>query len=119
MRITHIRLRALRSHASGYGHDAAEIEFALDPGDDPDEVTQRIRQRIDDELRHGAEGRKLNATLDDLRADVTRLADARDAIEADLERFKETAEACNAFLAAAKEKGLELPAELRNVGLPF
>ncbi len=59
MRITHIRLRALRSHEHGYGHDAAEIEAALDPGDDPDEVAQRVRQRMEDELRQGADGKRL------------------------------------------------------------
>ena len=119
MRITHIRLRALRSHQHGYGHDAAEIEAALDPGDDPDDVAQRVRQRVEEELRQGAEGRRLVCTLDDLRSEVVRLENKRDDIERDLEGFDDMVRKCKAFLAAAKEKGLELPPELINVGLPF
>ncbi len=119
MRITHIRLRALRSHEHGYGHDAAEIEAALDPGDDPDEVAQRVRQRMEDELRQGAEGKRLVCTLDDLRSEVARLEDKRDGIERDLERFYDMVRKCKAFMAAAKEKGMELPHELSSVGIPF
>ena len=119
MRITHIRLRALRSHEHGYGHDAAEIEAALDPGDDPDEVAQRVRQRMEDELRQGAEGKRLVCTLDDLRAEVVRLENKRDGIELDLGRFYDMVRKCKAFMAAAKEKGLELPHELSSVGIPF
>jgi predicted RNase H-like nuclease (RuvC/YqgF family) len=119
MRITHIRLRALRSHEHGYGHDAAEIEAALDPGDDPDEVAQRARQRMEDELRQGVEGKRLVCTLDDLRAEVRQLEDRRRALEDELETLKDIAEKCKAFLAAAKEKGLELPHELSSVGIPF
>ena len=119
MRITHIRLRALRSHQHGYGHDAAEIEAELDPGDDPNEVAQRVRQRIEDELLQGAEGKRLVCTLDDLRAEVLRLENRRDGVENELDRFNGIVRKCKAFLVAAKKAGLDLPPELLNVGLPF
>ena len=119
MRITHIRLRMLRSHVSGYGHDAAEIEAALDPGDEPDEVAQWVRQRLEAELRHGAEGRRLNATLNDLIEAVARAEAKRDAIADSLDAFQSTLEKCKAFIAAAKEKGIEIPSELNDVLLPF
>ena len=54
-----------------------------------------------------------------IRLRALRLENKRDGIERDLERFYDMVRKCKAFMAAAKEKGLELPHELSSVGIPF
>jgi hypothetical protein len=85
MRITAIRIRKLVSRATGYGHDAAEIEAALEDGDDPDTVATELRQRVDTEIRHSQERSLLDGILDELRYEVVRLERQRDGLHREID----------------------------------
>jgi hypothetical protein len=72
MKIKSIRIRELVSRPHSYGHDAAEIEAALEPGDDPAQVAADLRALVQAENRRGRECDTLRDTLDGLRDRVRR-----------------------------------------------
>jgi len=119
LRITHIRLRALRSHQSGYGHDAAEIEALLEPGDDPDEVAERLRERIGKEILLGIEGRQIVGELMDLRRRVDIARADLDSTERTAKNYRDALVEEQAFIAECKAAGIKVPNAIDDLLMPF
>ena len=70
MKITAVRIRVLRSHSTGYGHDAAEFEATLDEGDDAVSVAADLRRMCETEVRQAHEISRAYTTLESLREQI-------------------------------------------------
>ena len=108
-----------RSHASGYGHDAAEIEAEVEPGDDPDEVADRLRERIGKEILLGIEGRQIVGELADLRRRVDSARSELDRFERAAESYRDAAKKEKDFLTAVNAAGIKVPNALDDLLMPF
>lgn len=109
MKITHIRIRKLVSRPVGYGHDAAEIEAALEEGDDPADVAARLHGQVEAEIRHGEERGRLFETLDELRDQVALAERRRDRLKGEIAEANAELEQIDGLCDLAKEHGIELP----------
>ena len=119
MKITHIRIRVLRSRSTGYGHDAAEIEAQLEDGDDPDQVIADLRTRCETEVRQGAEVSRLMDTLDGMRGELRFAEDRRDALRKEERALRASIMASTKLINLAVKEGIELPADLSDAVIPF
>lgn len=119
MKITHIRIRILRSRSTGYGHDAAEIEAQLEPGDNPTEVAAALRKRCETEVRQGAEVSHLIDRLDDLRCEVVQAEHRRDELRKEAAALGKSITACTKLVNLAESVGIELPPDLSTHVIPF
>ena len=119
MKITHVRIRALRSRPTGYGHDAAEFEAILEDGDDPAEVAAELRKRCEIEIRHGAEVSRLIDTIDSIRSEVRHAEQRRDGLKKESDELRAAIMSCSKLVDLADREGIEMPAELTNHVLPF
>ena len=119
MRITHMRFRKLVSRAIGYGHDAAEIEVALDDGDDPAVVSAELHRLVDAEVRQGEEREKLVGTLDEYRKEVVWLECQLSGLSNSINARRATIKRHNKFIADAVKAGVEVPSDISEDEIPF
>lgn len=119
MKITHIRIRVLRSRPVGYGHDAAEIEAQLEDGDDPDLVTTELRKRCETEVRQSAEASRLIDTIDSIREEVVAAERSRNELRKEADELRASIMGCTKLLNLAEREGIELPSDLTTHVIPF
>ena len=119
MKITHIRIRVLRSRPVGYGHDAAEIEAQLEDGDDPGVVTTELRKRCETEVRQSAEASRLIDTIDSIREEVVFAERRRDELRKEANALHASIIGCTKLLGIAEREGIELPSDLTTHVIPF
>lgn len=119
MRITHMRFRKLVSRAIGYGHDAAEIEVALDDGDDPAVVSAELHRLVDAEVRQSEERERLVGLLGEYRTEVVILEGQLSGLTKSINARRATIKQHNTFIAAAIKAGIEVPADISEDEIPF
>lgn len=119
MKITAIRIRKLVSRATGYGHDAAEIEAAVEDGDDPAAVAEELHRLVDTQIRQGADADRLRYTLDDLRSEVVRLERQKSGLVRELADQREEICKHEALAEMAVKAGIKLGPVLDNLLRPF
>ena len=112
MKITHVRIRVLRSRATGYGHDAAEIEAQIEDGDDVAEVAAELRRRCEAEVRQGADASRALDRITDLYEKLKRLEDQVAAKETQIKEARDLIGQFENFLTAAQKAGVHVPAPL-------
>ena len=119
MKITAIRIRKLVSRATGYGHDAAEIEAAVEDGEDPAAVAEELHRLVDTQIRQGADADRLRYTLDDLRSEVVRLERQKLALAQDIGKQAEAISKHEVLAEMAAKAGIKLGPVLDNLVMPF
>lgn len=118
MRVTAIRIRKLVSRPTGFGHDAAEIEAEVEPGDDPEKVAEALHEMVAGEIRRSTEANSLRVTLDQVRNDVVYYQGRRDGLKADVERYRTALRQYKEFVAKAQQAGIAPPESLQD-DIPF
>jgi len=119
LKITHIRIRVLRSRPVGYGHDAAEIEAQLEEGDDPDEVTAELRRRCEAAVRQGAEQSRIMDKISDAYDQLRSLEEQVKRNETQVKQARDTLHQFDAFIQAAAKAGVHVPQPLTHGLIPF
>jgi len=117
MKVTHVRIRKLVSHANRFGHEACELEAQVEDGEDWEVVAEALRQEVDAQLRHADERSRLIRTLDDLRAGVVNLEREAERIRASIAEGRNIIRQHDELAEIARERGLDADA-LRDP-LPF
>lgn len=118
MKVTAIRIRKLVSRPTGFGHDAAEIEAEVEPGEDPAEVAKRLHQMVDTEIRQGGEISTIYRTLDEVRNDATYWTARRDSMRAAVSGYRTALREYKDFVAKAQAAGIAPPESLQD-DIPF
>ena len=119
MKVTHVRIRVLRSRSTGYGHDAAEIEAQLEDGDDVAQVAADLRIRCEAEVRQGAEKSRVLDKLTDHYETLQRLEKQVEGYEAKVKAARDALGQFENFLDAAEKAGVHVPAPLAQNMIPF
>ena len=120
MKITAVRIRVLRSHSTGYGHDAAEFEATLDEGDDAVSVAADLRRMCETEVRRAHEISRAYTTLESLREQIVGYERNVEGKKAESKNLADMLRAFPDFVEAARKAGVRVPAMLnQELGIPF
>ena len=126
MRITAIRIRKLRSHQHGYGHDAAEIEAAVEDGDDPAVVAETLHAAVEAELYRANRKHDALRSLSELNGQIAtsehekaRLERICAELKADVARQRAIIAAHEKLAGLAKQQNLPGADNLLDDGRPF
>ena len=118
MKITAIRIRKLVSRERGYGHDAAEIEAAVEDGDNPEDVAATLHNMVDAQIRAGSREAHLRETMEQLYENIHGLERRRDIVNQELADQNAAIRKNDALIKLGKKHGIDVT-EAENATMPF
>lgn len=120
MVITSVRVGRLKT-GSGYNNYRVEVEAALQAGEDPGELRERLTAWCDDQIAREEGQQKLRADRDNLAWQVGTLEKQRDELRAKVIKGTEFVKSHEKLIALARESKIEIPGldQLFDDGIPF
>lgn len=120
MMITSVRVGRLKT-GSGYNNYRVEVEAALQDGEDPAVLRERLTAWCDDQIAREEGQRHMVIQHDNLAWQVGSLEKARDQLRAQVAKGTEFVKAHQKLFALAVEHKLDIPGlgELFDDGIPF
>lgn len=120
MKITSVRVGRLKT-GSGYNNYRVEVEAAVQDGQDPSELRERLTAWCDDQIAREEGQQKLLVERDNLAWQVGTLERQRDELRAKVVKGTEIVKAHEKLVALAHEHKIDIPGldQLFDDGIPF